>query len=165
MIVTLLDIVGRPRIFLNPDMVVQIHPAVDVTEATRVELAHRSISTSQSPQEVAAIINAKKSPEYEVDENGVVVGYAIARPATAADIARGEEARKRSQAAAEAVKEAAIATSGFGADFDEDEAEAEEENPPEKTPSEGSKADEKPKPPASGLRPVAAAKSSFGKKK
>lgn len=164
MIVTLLDIIGRPRIFINPEMVIQIHAAADVTEATRVELAHRSISTSQSPQEVMDIINTKQSPAYEVDENGVVVGYAIARPATEADLARGEEARKRSQAAAEQAKANAIATAGFGAELDEDEGEDEAENPPEKTPAE-SKADDKPKPPASGLRPVSAAKTAFGKKK
>lgn len=120
-IVTLLDVAGRPTLNINADQVLRIQDRVDATEPVIVRMRGDSVNTGMDVKDVIEVINSGVTPDYDLDENGVLVGYKDPRFAAqrAQEAAQAVAARRTAQLAKAADQIDAVANAGFGADVSE----------------------------------------------
>lgn len=130
-IVTFLDVAGRPTISINVELVWRVQDRVEANEPVTIRSKGDSVNVGNEKAEVIEIINSGVTPDYDLDENGVLKGYKDPRYAAqrAQEAAEAFAARRAAQLAAAANSTNTVASAGFGADIPE-------ENPPEESDAE-----------------------------
>lgn len=108
-LIRFLDTTGRPRVVVNVDLIQSVDDRSDPTDpadGVKLNLTNRMVRVSNTVDEVIETVNAGTQPDYELDENGVFVGYRKA----------GSPAPAAPAPAAEAESEVLGKSTGFGAE-------------------------------------------------